>query len=78
MRDAIPANAPTTFSIDARMGLSIHEFCHAVGISPALYYKLQRNNEGPRTTKIGNRTVITPEEARDWLRKLTERGADGQ
>jgi predicted DNA-binding transcriptional regulator AlpA len=47
-------------------------FCEAVGISRSLFYDLQRNSEGPRVTKLGDRhrrSLILASDARTWLLK---------
>ncbi len=51
-----------------RLAWSIPEFCQLCGISEPLYYKLQRNGQGPRKTKLGSRTVITRKDGHKWLR----------
>ena len=60
MSDAIP--------LCDRLAWSIPEFCQLCGISEPLYYKLQRNGEGPPVTKVGARTLIERDAGRDWLR----------
>jgi predicted DNA-binding transcriptional regulator AlpA len=45
-------------------------FCKEVGISRSLFYDLQRNGEGPRVTKLGDRhrrSLILASDARTWL-----------
>jgi hypothetical protein len=51
-----------------RLALSIPEFCKAHDISEGLYYKLQKQNEGPREMKVGARTLISFESAAEWRR----------
>ena len=75
MSDANPTNGDAAFSLDSRFGLSISEFCRAAGISEALFYKECRNGTGPRVTKIGGRTLVTPEEGRNWMQKRTQGAA---
>ena len=58
MSDAIP--------LRDRLGWSIPEFCALYGISEPLYYKLQRNGEGPVVTKAGARTIIQSADGRAW------------
>lgn len=45
---------------------SVNDFCRSFGISRSFFYKLQRQNKGPRVLKIGRRTLITPEAAKEW------------
>jgi hypothetical protein len=47
---------------------SIRTFCRAHSISPAFYYKLQRQGLGPRELKLGARTLISAESAAEWRR----------
>ena len=45
-------------------------FCKAVGISRSLFYAMQRDGEGPRITKLGDRhrrSLILTSDARKWL-----------
>jgi predicted DNA-binding transcriptional regulator AlpA len=51
-----------------RLALSIPEFCKAHGISEGLFYKLQKQGEGPREMKVGARTLISFESAAEWRR----------
>ena len=57
---------------------SVSEFCKANGISMSFFYKLQRQNQGPRLMKIGRRTLITTEAAHDWRERMTvpEKGGE--
>ncbi len=58
-----------------RLAWSIAEFCQLYGISEPLYYKLQRNGEGPVVTKAGARTIIQREDGHAWAR--TRRSSKG-
>ena len=60
MSDAIP--------LCDRLAWSISEFCNLYGISQPLYYKLQRNGEGPVVSKAGARTIIQREDGHAWAR----------
>ena len=60
MSDAIP--------LCDRLGWSIPEFCQLYGISEPLYYKLQRNGEGPVVSKAGARTIIQRDDGFAWAR----------
>ena len=51
-----------------RLALSIQEFCKAHGISEGFFYKLKKQGEGPRETKVGARTLISFESAAEWRR----------
>jgi hypothetical protein len=47
---------------------SIQQFCEAHGISLDFYFKLQRQGLGPRTMKVGARTLISIEATAAWRR----------
>lgn len=53
---------------------SIETFCRAHSISRSKLYAMLRAGEGPRLMKVGTRTLISVEAARDW-RKARERAA---
>ncbi len=44
-----------------------------VRISPAFFYKLLKNGLGPKTVKLGTKTLITAEAAAQWRRELENR-----
>ena len=50
----------------------IRTFCELNKISRALYYQLQKAGNGPRIMKVGRRTLITPEAAADWRKKMEQ------
>jgi hypothetical protein len=50
--------------------LSVADFCHEHGISRSLFYKLLREGKGPRTFKLGQRTLISVPCAEEWRRAL--------
>jgi hypothetical protein len=54
--------------------VSIPEFCRRHGISQSLYYDLNARKLGPRTMKVGGRTLISREAAAAW-RRARERDA---
>jgi hypothetical protein len=48
-----------TMSADEKPAVfSIQEWCFASRISPALFFKEQRNGRGPRTANAGRRTLV--------------------
>ena len=59
MSDTSPA------AVDA---MSIAEFCRRHSVSEPFYHKLQRQHRGPKTIKVGARTLITAEAAAKWRR----------
>jgi hypothetical protein len=49
------------------LAFSIPQFCLAfAGMSEALYYKIAAAGQGPKTFKVGNRTMISVEAAAAW------------
>ncbi len=49
---------------------SIAEFCVAHGISRGTLFKLWKEAWGPRCFKVGRRTLISREAAKEWLAQL--------
>jgi len=49
---------------------SVTEFCHQHGISRGLFYTLAKEGRGPRTAKIGRRTLVSHEAAEEWRRRM--------
>ncbi len=49
---------------------SVQDFCHEHGISRGLFYKLLRQGLGPNIIKVGRRTLISQEAAREWRRRM--------
>jgi predicted DNA-binding transcriptional regulator AlpA len=48
--------------------LTIREFCQAVRIGPATYFRLQASGEGPRVTRVGLKKVVIPRsEVKRWI-----------
>lgn len=47
---------------------TVDEFARAHRISRAMVYKLWAQGIGPRTMKVGSRTLISQEAAADWRR----------
>lgn len=48
--------------------LTIREFCQAVRIGPATYFRLQASGAGPRVTRVGMKKVVIPrDEVQRWL-----------
>jgi hypothetical protein len=49
---------------------SIAEFCRAHSVSRAFFYMLLKRGEGPTVMKVGKRTLVSEEAARDWRRRM--------
>jgi len=64
-------------AIDA---FSIPQFCRRHNISESFFHKLQRGGLGPRTMRIGARTLISAEAATAWrrAREAASTAAQGQ
>jgi hypothetical protein len=56
------------------LAMSIAEFCRLHGFSVDQYFKMRREGWGPRTMKVGSRTLISHESAAAW-RKAREEAA---
>ena len=61
--------------MDHRHMHSVREFATAHGISRAQVYRLVRAGVGPRLVKVGRRTLISEDAARDWREALERREA---
>jgi hypothetical protein len=49
---------------------SIAEFCRAHRVSRAFFYVLQKRGEGPTVMKVGKRTLVSDEAAKDWRQRM--------
>ena len=49
---------------------SVSGFCAHHSVSRSLFYRLQKEERGPRLTKIGRRTLITAESAAEWRARM--------
>ena len=48
---------------------SIPEFCARHSISRSAFYNMVRDGTGPRTMKVGSRTLVSREASADWRRQ---------
>ena len=55
---------------------SIDEFCTRHSISRSAFYNSLKDGTGPRTMKVGTRTLISREASADWRRQREARLAD--
>ena len=53
-----------------RQAYTVEEFCEAHRISRAMFYVLQAQNKGPRIMKVGRRTLISEEAAKEWRTRM--------
>ncbi len=51
---------------------SISRFCKENGISKAFLYKLRGEGKAPKITKLGSRSMITPESRLAWREQLNQ------
>jgi len=49
---------------------SVSGFCAHHSVSRSLFYRLQKEERGPRLTKIGRRTLISAESAAEWRSRM--------
>jgi hypothetical protein len=59
-----------------KLAFSVAEFCDSHSLSRGVFYKLLSTNKGPRLSKVGNRTLITAEDAAEWRRRIAEGAAE--
>jgi len=52
------------------MALTIREFCAAYKIGKSKFYELAKEGAGPKTCKIGRKTLIAKQEADTWFASL--------
>ncbi len=53
-----------------KAAFSVAEFCREHGISRGLFYQLLKDGKGPKTMKLGRRTLISREAAEEWRRRM--------
>lgn len=58
-----------------KLAFSVSEFCEIHSVSRSLFYKLLNQGNGPRLSKVGNRTLITAEDAAAWRCQIAEGAA---
>ncbi len=57
---------------------SVSEFCREHGISRGLFYQLLKDGKGPKTMKLGRRTLISREAAEEWRRRMETAAQAGE
>lgn len=57
--------------------LSVLQFCEAHAISRSMFFKLTKAGRGPRTTKIGRKTVVSIGAASEWRKKIEGAAGEG-
>ena len=56
--------------------LSIVQFCERHDLCRASFYNLVKSGKGPRLMKVGARTLISVEAAREWRARMEAETAD--
>ena len=51
---------------------SVEGFCKSHSISVPFFYNLVKEGKGPRLMKVGRRTLISAEAAKDWRERMEE------
>jgi hypothetical protein len=57
----------------ARYAFSVSEFSAAHGISPAMFYKMLREGQGPVTMQVGKHLRVSIEAAEQWRRQREQK-----
>jgi predicted DNA-binding transcriptional regulator AlpA len=63
---------PTT---TGRKASTIDQFCADHSISRAMFYKLAKVGQAPRTMRVGSRQLVSEEAAAVWRATMTEAAA---
>jgi predicted DNA-binding transcriptional regulator AlpA len=58
-----------------RPASTVLQFVEAHQISRTLFYELMRQGKGPRTMKLGRRTLISAEAAAEWRARMEQETA---
>lgn len=61
-----------------RQAYTVDEFCQAHRICRASFYNLLKSGRGPKTMKVGGRTLVTIEAATEWRAKMEAETAQGR
>lgn len=49
---------------------TVNDFCAAHSISRATFYRLLRDGRGPKTSRLGERLMISKQAAAEWRAQL--------
>jgi predicted DNA-binding transcriptional regulator AlpA len=69
-RSTFGRTVKTSDTPPARVFYTVPEFCRAHAISRSTLYRLVNAGHGPRLTKVGDKTLISIEAARDWAERM--------
>ena len=53
-----------------QVAFTVKEFCTAHRISKTLFYDLAKRGTGPVITKVGRKTIVSVESAKEWQRRM--------
>ena len=62
-------------NINTNQMLDVKSFCESNRICKGLFYELLKQGNGPRITKVGTRTLISPEAEHDWRKQMEQQTA---
>lgn len=56
-----------------KLAYTLDETAEALTISKRTLHRLIADNQGPKTTKLGTRTVILPQHLQEWQQRLASK-----
>lgn len=65
-------NLTITGATTAKLAYTVPQFCGGFCLSRTHFYDLLKKGRGPRTMKVGRRTLISAESAAEWCRRMEE------
>ena len=64
-----------TASTLPKLAYTVPQFCDGFNVSRTHFYALLKENKGPRTMKVGRRTLISAAAAADWCQRMEDETA---
>jgi hypothetical protein len=64
-----------TGRLGGRKASTVDQFCADYSISRAMFYRLAKSGQGPRTMRVGTKQLVTEEAAAAWRVAMTEAAA---
>ena len=61
-----------TLNQSPKLTYTIPQFCDGANVSRTHFYDLLKKGLGPRTMKVGRRTLISAEAAAEWCRRMED------
>ena len=65
-------NLTITSATAAKLAYTVPQFCDGFCLSRTHFYDLLKKGRGPRTMKVGRRTLISAEAAAEWCRRMED------